>query len=87
MQQLTIRGFDSELENRLRRTAQALNLSLNKAAIYLMRKGAGLASEEKESHRVGDSVDHLIGTWSTEEAAEFHLATKDFDQIDEDLWR
>ncbi len=85
MHQLTIRGFDMELERHLRRVAGSLGLSLNKAALYLMRKGAGLDGDSP-ADVVGDSVDHLIGTWTTEDEAEFRAATRDFERIDEDLW-
>ena len=85
MQQLTLRGFGPDLELRLREVAKSLGLSLNKAALYLMRKGAGL-DETKRSDVVGHSVDHLIGVWSEEDAREFREATRDFDRIDEELW-
>lgn len=85
MEQLTIRGFDVELEQHLRRVAKALNLSLNKAALYLMRKGAGLGAEQ-EADVVGDSVDHLIGTWTVDDVAEFRATTRDFEHVDEKLW-
>lgn len=30
---------------------------------------------------VGDSLDHLMGIWSEDEAVEFREATKDFDRL------
>ena len=36
---------------------------------------------------VGASLDHLIGTWMAEEAAEVNNALKDFEQIDESMWK
>ena len=36
----------------------------------------------------GDSTwDHLIGTWSRDEAVELDEALQDFETIDESLWR
>jgi antitoxin (DNA-binding transcriptional repressor) of toxin-antitoxin stability system len=35
---------------------------------------------------VGNSLDHLIGTWSREEAADFLKAVSVFEEIDESLW-
>ena len=84
--QLTIRGFDGELELRLRRLAREREISLNKAALVLMRRGAGLETQSAQPDAVGDSLDHLMGVWSEEEAAEFREATRDFDRIDESLW-
>lgn len=84
--QLTIRGFDDELEQRLRRLAKEQDMSLNRAALTLMRKGAGLDSPGGRPDVVGTSLDHLMGIWGDEEAAEFQEATRDFDRVDEDLW-
>ncbi len=86
MTQLTIRGFDDELERRLRHLAKEQDMSLNRAALALMRRGAGLDAPGRQADVVGTSLDHLMGIWSEEEAAEFQQATRDFDRIDEDLW-
>lgn len=84
--QLTIRGFDGELELRLRRLAREREISLNKAALVLMRRGAGLDAQSDRPDVVGDALDHLMGIWSEEEAAEFREATGDFERIDASLW-
>lgn len=86
MTQLTIRGFDDELERRLRHVAHERHISLNKAALLLMRTGAGLETNEGRPV-VGNSLDPLMGIWSEDEATEFRAATQGFDRIDEDLWR
>lgn len=44
------------------------------------------SAEQETATVVGHSLDHLVGVWSEEEAAEFLEATKDFGSIDEDLW-
>ena len=38
MQQLSLRGFDKELERRIRQLARTEGISLNKAALKLFRK-------------------------------------------------
>ena len=43
MNQITVRGFDDELSACLRRLAKREGLSLNQAALRLLRRGAGLA--------------------------------------------
>ena len=63
MQQLTIR-FDKELAQRIRLVARRERLSLNKAALLLMRRGAGLADSRQAADRVADSLDAFIGRWS-----------------------
>ncbi|MDA2937695.1 hypothetical protein MYX75_05455 [Acidobacteria bacterium AH-259-A15] len=67
MKQLTICGFDKELGKRLERLARKEGLSLNKAALLLLRRGAGLGVAQNQTDIVGDSLDHIIGSWSEEE--------------------
>ena len=40
MDQLSLRGFDKELARRIRELARREHVSLNKAALLLMRRGA-----------------------------------------------
>ena len=42
MKQITVRGFDEDLENYLHQVAKEENISLNKATIKLLRQAAGL---------------------------------------------
>ena len=86
MNQLTIRGFDDELANRIRQLASREGISLNRAVLRLLREGVGL-EDRKRGDTVGSSLDHLIGTWTCEEAAEMDRALEDLSHIDEALWR
>lgn len=88
MKQLTVRGLDPELVRRLKRTAHRQGLSFNKAALLLLRRGAGLSRDVKRpTDVIGSSLDHLIGTWSEKEEKDFLEAIKAFERVDEDLWR
>ena len=87
MHQLTVRGFDDELSRRLRRLAKRDGISLNQAALKLLRKGAGLADSAGGADTVGDSLDHLIGTWSAARADELDAALRELKTIDESAWR
>lgn len=86
VKQLTLRGVDRQLERSLREEARSADVSLNKAALRLLRRGAGL-DEPGASARVGSSLDHLIGTWSEADAHAVAEATAAFEQVDEDLWK
>ena len=83
MNQLTVRGFDDELAERIRRLAKRDGTSLNQAARKLLRKGAGMADPARGPDTVGASLDHLIGSWSDDEAAELDAALEEFETIDE----
>ena len=87
MNQLTVRGFDDELAERIRRLAKRDGTSLNQAALKLLRKGAGLAEPAQKADTVGASLDLLIGSWSDDEAAELDAALEEFEVIDEAAWR
>jgi plasmid stability protein len=87
MNQLTVRGFDDDLSASLRRLAKREGISLNQAALRLLRKGAGLTDGQERANTVGSSLDHLIGKWTETEALQFDSALQVFESIDEELWR
>jgi hypothetical protein len=86
MNQLSIRGFDKELERRLREVAKERDISLNKAAILLLRKGAGLDTTNRCTNAVGDSLDALIGCWTAEDEREFLKSIGAFERIEKVFW-
>ena len=87
MEDITVRGIDEELGVCLRRLAEREGLSLNQAALRLLRRGAGLAESPGRGNTVGDSFDRLIGSWTQEEADEMEAALEEFEIIDEAAWR
>ncbi len=86
LRQLTVRGFDKELEKRLWKEARASGVSLNQAALRLLRRGAGL-DPSVSGNVVGSSLDPLIGTWSAAEEKAFRKAVSVFERVDKELWR
>jgi hypothetical protein len=86
LKQLTLRGFDSELERRLRLEARSRGVSLNQAALRLLRRGAGVGDERGAPNAVGSALDHLIGTWSGADARSLREATAAFDDVDQEFW-
>lgn len=86
MKQLTIRGFDQELEQRLRELASEKQISLNRAALALMRRGAGLADRRESTDSVGSALDSFIGVWSDDDEEEFLRAIEPLDRVDAEFW-
>ena len=84
-----IRGLDDELSASVRRLAKRDGLSMNQAALKLLRKDAGLADGTRGAETAGSSLDDLFGTWSREEAeAEaFNAALEAFETVDESAWK
>lgn len=85
MNQLTIRGFDAELATYIQDLARREGISLNRAVMRLLRRGAEL--DEGKADVVGSSLDHLMGTWSAEEADRIDQALEDFSGIEEAMWK
>ena len=87
LKQLTLRGFDAALERCLRELADELQISLNRAALLLMRRGAGLGTTHRTAREVGGALDSFIGVWSGEQEAELLEAIEPLQRIDPELWR
>lgn len=85
--QITIRGLGDDLELRLKAEARKHQTSLNRAAIMLMRKGAGLGLKHADADAVGDALDAFIGSWTREEEGAFLASIGDMDHVDEDFWK
>ena len=87
MQQLTVRGFDKALAREIQELARRENISLNQAALRLLRRGAGLDEAKHNPRAIGSALDDLIGTWSDGEADQFDARVADFEGIDDELWQ
>ncbi len=85
--QLTIRGFDKELERLIQQLARREGISLNRAVLKLLRRSAGIGDQANAVDSVGNSLDHLIGTWTYEETIEMERAIEDLSQVDEAMWK
>jgi hypothetical protein len=84
--QITIRGIDPALGQILKRISRIEGISLNKAALRLLAKGAGLQRDAEKPGEIGGDLDHLFGTWSEEEARAFLNTIRSCEQIDESFW-
>lgn len=85
--QLTLRGFDKELESEIKKMARREGISLNRAVLRLLRKATGLGEGPGDESGIGDAIDRFAGTWSDEEAREFESNVGDLDKVDPSLWQ
>ena len=74
MNQLTVRGFDDELSAAVHGLAKREGISLNQAALRLLKKGAGITDSKGNPNAIGSALDDLFGVWSQEEADSFDSA-------------
>ena len=84
MNQLSLRGFDQELARRVRELARREGVSLDKAALLLMRRGAGIGDEAGSDRSIGNALDELIGIWSAADEKRFLESIEVFETVDGD---
>ena len=75
------------MADRLFAVARERGVSLNQAALVLLRSGAGLGEPRRSAHIIGSSMDSLIGTWSEREEEAFLKAIEMFEKVDPALWQ
>jgi hypothetical protein len=85
--QLSLRGFDKELERKLRDVARRERVSFNKAALLLMRRGAGLTEGAAPQTGVGNALDRFIGRWSEADEKRVLESIAACEAVDEALWK
>jgi len=62
-------------------------VSLNKAALVLLRRGAGLLESGPPAAAVGDALDRFIGRWSAAEEKRLLASIAPCETVDEALWK
>jgi len=87
MDQLSLRGVDKELERRLKEIARREGVSLNKAALMLMKKGAGLNEAGSSGTVIGSGLDRFIGRWSEKDEKRLLDSIASCEAVDEALWK
>jgi len=85
MTTMTLRGIDDTISGALKEKARREDTSVNSVMLRILKEGLGL--EKKKRNVVYDDLDHLAGTWSAEDAAEFERATAVFEKVDDEMWK
>ena len=82
MGQITVRGLDPEIENKIRQIAKTRHLSINSVLTEIIHQTLG----EKKRKPAAATLKSLAGTWSRQEGDNFINAIAWFEQIDEEIW-
>lgn len=85
MSTMTIRGLDDLTIKALKEKAKQEGTSVNAALVKLLTEELGL--KKKKRMVVYNDLDHLAGTWSDKEYKEFQKIIRDFETIDETIWK
>lgn len=83
MQQITIRGIEPEIEQKIRRIARENRQSINQVLKEIIQKEFGKGKLKPRA----SSLRQQAGGWTRKEAAEFETSIRSCEQIDEDMWR
>jgi len=84
MANVCLRGIDDRIKNLLKAEAAKNGISVNRLILRYINKGIGLDPVGRNNY---SDLDSLAGTWSDSEKDEFMTAIRDFERIDEDMWK
>lgn len=83
MRQLTVRGIEPEIEQKIRRIAKKNGKSINQVIKEIIEE----KFKDQGQKTPASSLRQLAGGWSCEEAADFERAIQSCEQIDAEMWR
>ncbi len=86
VKQLTLRGVDSNLHHDLKAEADRRGLSVNRYILSVLRGAQGVDASDRRAAVEYHELDHLAGTWSQADGADFERQLAAQRSIDEDLW-
>lgn len=82
---VTLRGLDDSMTKAIKEKAKQEGTSINTVLLRILKEELGL--KKKPRTVVHTDLDYLAGTWSDKEYAEFQKRIKDFETIDEGMWK
>jgi hypothetical protein len=83
---LTVSQLDADTIAWIRQESQRTGTPVEVIIRQLIYRGLEVERQKSRPQRFHD-LDALAGTWSAEDAADFHRAIEDFQQIDTTLWQ
>lgn len=82
---MTLRGLDDETAKALKERARRDGTSVNAVLVKIVRDYLGM--EKKKRGILYDDLNHLAGTWSAGDAADFERNTAAFEKVDIEMWQ
>ena len=83
MSSITVHNIDPEIDKRLRELSEQRHSSLNQTIQWLLKQALGISRVPGKKSDFAE----FAGTWAEEDAREFEEATKEFSEIDQDMWK
>lgn len=85
MRDVTIRGIEPEVAQKLKLMAAEQGKSVNQLLIEFVKKNLGIEKEKKYS-RIYNDLDDLFGKWTDDEFQKIQNKITQERQIDQELW-
>jgi len=82
MSSITVHNLDPELDKKLRELSEKRHSSLNQTIQWLLKESLGIGGLKRKKNDFSE----FIGTWTKDDAKEFEEATREFSEIDEEMW-
>jgi hypothetical protein len=83
MSQITLRGLEPEIENKIRRIAKERHQSIN----AVLNEIIGQQFKKGNRKPASDSLRSLAGGWTKQDASDFQKAIEPCEQIDLEMWQ
>ncbi len=84
MLDITLRGIDQQLADRIKAHARDKDLTLNEAIIQLLRQATGLEATTQSMREIGQDIASLTGTFSGDETRAFREALTALESVHPD---
>lgn len=84
MSNISLRGINNEVKQLLKNEAARTGVSINALILNYIYKGVGIDPTHHVKHH---DLDRLSGTWTDADKEEFYIATREFDKIDQEIWK
>jgi hypothetical protein len=83
MNQITVRGIDPEIEQKIRKMARDSRQSINNILVGIIRQ----KFQNKKHSPPSETLKHLAGGWSRQDASTFLNSISPCEQIDQEMWK
>ena len=83
MNQITVRGIDPEIEQKIRKMARDSRQSINNILIGIIRQ----KFQDKKHSYPAETLKQLAGGWNRQDALTFLNSINSCEQIDQEMWQ
>lgn len=83
MNQITVRGIDPEIEQKIRKMARDSRQSINNILVEIIRQ----KFQNKKHSPPAETLKQLAGGWSRQDALTFLNSINSCEQIDQEMWQ